>query len=185
MGLGQPAHEVAFVVREQAHAHRGDVGAMCGIERRVGDATSQHRARLDHIDRQRCRRPSAPDVWPRQHQRSHRRRWRHEASGRCLSRPGHPDRRSLARAWQRRAGWPRAHGPDMPPRSLVRQRQQRHDQFGEAVSLLERRVAGEDEAVDAEGHVLMHALGHGFGVAHQGGAGALVHGARAAARDWG
>ena len=60
-------------------------------------------------------------------------------------------------------------------RPVLRERQQRHDELGEAVGLLEVRVAGEDEGIDAERHVFLHARGDRLGIADQRGSGAAAH----------
>jgi hypothetical protein len=59
------------------------------------------------------------------------------------------------------------------------QRQEREHQLGETVALLEMRVSGKDESVDAEGHVFAHPLGDLMWVTDQGGAGAAAHQANA------
>ena len=57
----------------------------------------------------------------------------------------------------------------------VRQRQEREDQLGEAVGLLEMRVAGQDEGVDADRPVLLHPRRHLLGRADQRRPGAAAH----------
>src|SRR5262249_54039632 len=49
----------------------------------------------------------------------------------------------------------------------VRQGQLREHQLGEAIRLLEMRVAGEDERVDAELHIFLDALGDRIRIADQ------------------
>ena len=51
----------------------------------------------------------------------------------------------------------------------------REHQLGEAVAFLEMRIAGEDEAIDAERHVFLHPLGDLVRIADQGRAGAAAH----------
>ena len=57
---------------------------------------------------------------------------------------------------------PNGPGVDRGRRTLlaVRERQQREHQLGEAVGFLQVRIARQDEGVDAEPHVLLHARGH-------------------------
>ena len=61
------------------------------------------------------------------------------------------------------------------PLRRMRQRQQREDELGEAIGFLEVRIAGEDERVDADRHVLLHARRHRLRVADQRGSGAAAH----------
>ena len=64
------------------------------------------------------------------------------------------------------------------PRSVAGrrlQRQLREDELGEAIAFLEMRIAGQDEAIDAERHILLHALGDLVRIADQRRAGAAAH----------